>query len=246
MVFLERHLEEFKEVLNNFLDLLDNHITRSDIKWREHGAWLAISNIGALFEHGFDDGVLRQIFKESIIRTETTMHEHPSSKKALNCALDLTMRTSELVLQRQHDKNVLAYVHILLAFLIALVDVRSLDTPVQNEYVHAILYRVPWEQLCSYTSTLANSEEFGSRFKSTSFLWLDGDASPLPEDYKLRGQVWTQTYFPGDWFQGDVIDAEEESLVERASTVRRRAERVLSLMYRLASVSGIISLFPSC
>jgi hypothetical protein len=156
------------------------------------------------------------------------------------------MRTSELVLQRQHDKNVLAYVHILLAFLIALVDVRSLDTPVQNEYVHAILYRVPWEQLCSYTSTLANSEEFGSRFKTTSFLRLDGDASPLPEDYKLRGQVWTQTYFPGDWFQGDVIDAEEESLVEPVLTVRRRAERVLFLMYRLASVSGVVSLFPSC
>ena len=93
---------------------------------------------------------------------------------------------------------------------------------------------------------MANSEEFGSRFKTTSFLRLDGDASPLPEDYKLRGQVWTQTYFPGDWFQGDVIDAEEESLVEHASTVWQRAERVLSLMYRLASVSGVVPLFPSC
>ena len=149
------------------------------------------------------------------------------------------MLTYRIVLQRQYDKNVLAHVHILLAFLVTLADIHSLHASMQNEYVHGILDRVPWLELCSYTSTLANSEEFGSRFKTTSFLQPErGDVGPLPEDYLLRGQVWTQTYFPRNWFQDDEIDAEERS-IEHASTVRRRAERVLSLMYRLASVSTL-------
>ena len=267
IMFLKRQLDDFKAVLNNFLELLDNHITRSGIKWREHGAWLAISNIGALFEHGSNKSVLRQLFNESVVllrresevskpddieaqsfsspptpssNTENTIPEpDPSSKIAINSALDLTMLTYKIVLQRHYDKNVLAHIHILLAFLVTVADVHSLQASMPNEYVHSILDQVPWSELCSYTSTLANSEDFGSRFKTTSFLQPErGDIGPLPEDYLLRGQVWAQNYFPSDWFQDDEIDAEERS-IEHASTVRRRAERVLSLMYRLASVSTI-------
>ena len=267
MIFLNRQLEDFRPVMSNFLRLLDNHIIHSGIKWREHGAWLAISNIGALFEHGNNNSVLRQLFKKEPavhlrresdtsnkpdnIETENLSGRHspapssstdatvpepdPSSKRAFNCSLDLTMHTYKIVLQRRYDKNVLAHVHILLAFLVTLADFHPLRVPIQHQYVHNILNRVPWQELCSYTSTLANSEEFGSRFKTTSFLEPErGDVGPLPEDYLLRGQIWAEAYFPKDWFQDDEIDAEEKS-IEHASTVRRRAERVLSLMYRLAS-----------
>src|SRR5215469_11406905 len=149
------------------------------------------------------------------------------------------MLTFKIVLQRQYDKNILAHIHILLAFLVTLADIHSLHVSMQKTYVDTILNRVPRSELCSYTTTLANSEDFGSRFKTTSFLQPErGDVGPLPEDYLLRGQVWTQSFFPNEWFQDDEIDAEERS-IEHASTVRRRAERVLSLMYRLASVRTV-------
>jgi len=272
MMFLKRQLEDFGAVMSNFLERLDNHIALSAAKWLEQGAWLAISNIGALFEHGSSNAVLRRLFKESIIHprresgtsksdkietrsfssrasptpsssTETTMPEpDPFSKLAFNCALDLTVLTLKLVLRRQDDRNVRLHVHILLALLVTLADIHSLNISNQNEYVHAILTCAPWQELCSYTTTLADSEEFGSRFKTTNFLQPEkGDFGPLPDDYLLRGQIWTQTFFPSDWFQDDEIDAEERS-IEHASTSRRRAERILSLMYRLASVSNAIRL----
>jgi len=200
IIFLKRQLEDFNSVMHNFLELLDNHIMRSGIKWRELGAWLAISNIGALFEHGFNNSVLRRLFKESVVHlcrendaskpdnietqslssrnsptpsssTEAIPEPDPSSKRAFNCSLDLTMLTLKIVLQRQYDKNILAHIHILLAFLVTLADIH---VSMQNPYVDNILNRVPWSELCSYTTTLANSEDFGSRFKTTSFITAAG------------------------------------------------------------------------
>jgi len=186
IIFLKRQLEDFNAVMKNFLELLDNHITRSGSKWREHGAWLAISNIGALFEHGDGSSVLRQLFNESEASkssnietqsptpsssTETTTPEaHLLSNRAFECAIDLTMLTLKLVLQRQNDRNMLAHLHVLLALLVTFADIDSLE----SGHVRVVLNRTPWQELCSYTTTLANSEEFGSRFKTTenTIVWL--------------------------------------------------------------------------
>lgn len=264
MIFLRKQLEDFKAVTSNFLELLDNHISRSGIKWREHGAWLAISNIGALFEHGSNHGVLRRLFEHLALRrrqesegvesenidTQSISSRGPPtpsssidmamfepdlvSQQAFYYALDMTVFTLKLVLQRSTDRNVLPHVHILLALVIVLTDIQSFGLSVQREYVAAILDRMPWEDLSSFATTLANSDEFGSRYETTSFLQPEpGDVGPLPEDYLLRGQVWTQILFPEDWWRDGEIDPEEKQ-IEHASTVRKRGERILNHMYRLA------------
>src|SRR5947208_17136894 len=97
----------------------------------------------------------------------------------------------------------LAHLHVLVALLVTCADIGSLE----SGHVRAVLNRTPWQELCAYTTTLANSEEFGSRFKTTGFLQPEsGDVGPLSEDYLLRGQVWTQNYFPSNWFQDDERD----------------------------------------
>jgi hypothetical protein len=270
MIFLRRQLEDFKAVTSNFLELLDNHISRSGIKWREHGAWLAISNIGALFEHGSGNGVLRRLFEHLALRrrrdsegaesesidtqsissrgpptpsssTDIAMFEpDPLSKQAFYHTLDMTVFTLRLVLLRSTDRNVLPHVQILLALVIVLADIQSFSLSIQREYVTTILDRMPWGDLSSFATTLANSEEFGTRYETTSFLQPEpGDVGPLPEDYLLRGQIWTQALFPDDWWKDGEIDPEEKS-IEHASTVRKRGERVLNHMFRLASLGDWI------
>jgi hypothetical protein len=57
---------------------------------------------------------------------------------------------------------------------------------------------------------------------------------PLPEDFAIRGQIWSQDYFPDGWFENAMVDDEERSL----SSVNgcTRAERILWLGVRIASV----------
>jgi len=264
MIFLRKQLEDFRAVTNNFVELLDNYIQRAGIKWREHGAWLAISNIGALFDHGSQTGVLRQLFeypataKTEVVDSDGADSQSVSSRgpptpasstdmamtdsdalarTAFYHALDMTVLTLKIVLRRTSDRNVLPHIHIVLALLIVLADIKLFSLPVQEEYVHAILGRMPWEDLSAYATMLAGSDEFGSRYETKSFLLPEyGDIGLLPEDYLLRGQLYTQTLYPKDWWKDGEIDPEEKS-IEHASTVRKRGERILHYMYRLAMVS---------
>ena len=71
----------------------------------------------------------------------------------------------------------------------------------------------------------------------------------LPEDKLIRGQVWTQDYFPEGWFRGDNQDEGDEEKEEeegeeeetenfgQSSICYARKDRVLWLAYRLAHVS---------
>jgi len=68
----------------------------------------------------------------------------------------------------------------------------------------------------------------------------------LPEDKLIRGQVWTQDYFPEGWFRGDNQDEGDEEKEEeegeeeetenfgQSSICYARKDRVLWLAYRLA------------
>ncbi|KAK8095234.1 uncharacterized protein PG998_014458 [Apiospora kogelbergensis] len=51
---------------------------------------------------------------------------------------------------------------------------------------------------------------------------------PLPEDFALRGLLWTNGYFPSDWYSNDNID-DDEKYFEVASMADERIERILWL-----------------
>ncbi|KAF1938283.1 hypothetical protein EJ02DRAFT_410659 [Clathrospora elynae] len=149
----------------------------------------------------------------------------------------ITNDTFALVLRRIGDKNVLPHVHIMLAFITAFAS---------STYVSYLLYGTPWAELVAFLNTLVKTEnQFQSEtqkqsenmdtFFATDVFPGDGDRideAPLPEDYIVRGLIWTQDYFPKKWFERE-HDVEERFL-ELASTVKNRTERVLRLGYRLS------------
>lgn len=57
----------------------------------------------------------------------------------------------------------------------------------------------------------------------------------MPEDFVMRGQLYTQWYYPINWFVDPVIDDDERTL-DLPSMVLPRIERILWLGVRIASV----------
>jgi hypothetical protein len=275
VLFGKEHLGQYESLRNAFLEVLDAHIGRVTAKWREQGAYVIIANLGALYDYGtesplrrlFEHGFFRlaqdarsnsQPPKTQALDAQSTSPESAAeipapfptpdlaSQTAYHHALDLTVLTSSLVFKRIGDNNVLPFAHIYLGFLLSLGTLHSFDFQVQGTYVaSSILSAAPWELICSYINTLARSMHPPPHFESVPFIRPEqGDARPLPEDHLIRGQIWSQDYFPGDWFKESEVDDEERS-IEHASTVRVRAERVLWISYRLASVSHASTAFTS-
>jgi hypothetical protein len=152
----------------------------------------------------------------------------------------ITNETFALVLRRIGDKNVLPHVHVMLAFLTAFAS---------NTYVYRLLDNTPWAELIAFLNTLVKTENQiqaqnqGQAQSVDALLATDvfpvqgerGDELPLPEDYLVRGLIWSQDYFPKKWFERE--HDEEERYLELASTVKNRMDRVLRLGYQLSKVS---------
>lgn len=68
---------------------------------------------------------------------------------------------------------------------------------------------------------------------SSTIARSNGGHWPLPEDWIVRGLLWTEKLFPVDWFSND--NDEDKTSLEFPSMTKDRAERVLWLGNNLAS-----------
>jgi hypothetical protein len=260
ILFGKHSAELFEDARFAFQSQLDNHIGRVTAKWKEQGVYIAVTNLAGLFNYGSDDSILRQILllhDQQLIRSASSSsqsdeesrspspsEDHKSSQAlsdsevpaqieslssdfTFSRAYLLTMTTLALVLRRIGDKNVLPHVHVLLSFLSTFASIR---------YVAQFNDHAPWDELVSFLNTLVKSEQCSEKIIPGPVFPVDqADSLPLPEDYLIRGQIWSQWYFPEGWFKRE-HDEEDRSL-ELASTVKLRTERVLHLGYELATVS---------
>jgi hypothetical protein len=235
MIFGKTQLDKVEHTRQEFFELLNAHIEKVTTRWREQGAYIMIINIGSLYDFG-TESPLRRLFDigftktSSSVQTLTPLSDPDfATQTAFRHALTLTFSTATLVLRRKEDKNVLPFVHILVSFLLSLSSIQQHDFRVGDIYVAGSVFEaVPWNELCLFLNYLAKRYE-----SATLILSKKEDPGPLPEDYLIRGQVWSQKTFPEDWFKESELDDGERS-IETASTVQRRVERVLWLAFRLA------------
>jgi len=159
-----------------------------------------------------------------------------------NCACSMTFQTLAIVCGRTNDVNCLSHINLLLTFLLSLATLdrahsdQYSDSPVRT-YVASIFQMVPWEEVTFFMNVLIESfYAYGdSSYEHTGPAAPElGGSGPLPEDYFARGQVWSQSSFPQDWFADE--RSHEERAVEHASTVDCRVKRALWLLTRLARV----------
>ena len=161
---------------------------------------------------------------------------------AFTNAKSIMNKTFALVLRRIGDKNVLPHVHVMLSYLTTLAS---------NEHVSYFLADIPWTELVLFLNTLIRTEnllptqnqrhiqDINALLSADVFPGMGErkDELPLPEDYLVRGLIWSHNYFPVKWFERE--HDEEERYLELASTVRNRIERILRLGFQLAKVSPL-------
>ncbi len=136
-------------------------------------------------------------------------------------------------LRRLGDRNVYPLVHVSIMFLFSLASVNKAMKYVEQD--------VPWGEICSFLNSLAKQDAFTSRVWTKEFPRPENAyGRPLPEDFAMRGRLYTGGFFPETWFSDAMVDDEERSL-ELPSMAAPRAERILWLGARIASVCSTFS-----
>lgn len=120
-------------------------------------------------------------------------------------------------------------VHVMLVFLWSILPAQT-----SMDYIEK---HVPWIEICLFLNHLATKPDAMS-FKVWNNRFPEpgpsgGVGRPLPEDFLIRSQLYTQRYYPEKWFTHAGSD-DEERLLELPSMGVTRVERVLWLGLRIA------------
>jgi len=230
MLFTHTNMDEFRGNIDEFTSLLDSHIGRVTRKFMEQGYQIAVANSVALLGFGSTNSILMKTLMVSDKEADVEMEGYQNSEgmkaqEFFENALRLHNKTVELVLLRIGDPNVLPFVHITLVFLY-----HMSRSPAAMNHLEASF---PWETLAIFLNTLTSTCG-NPRIESEDFpLPEKDDVRPFPEDFAIRGLLWTEHYFPDKWFSNPKID-DEERYLEAASMTDERKERILWLARRLS------------
>ena len=144
-------------------------------------------------------------------------------------ACNLFYKSNEVVFSRIKDKNILPFVHVVLAFLNSLAFV--------HEALLFIEGQVPWK---GSLRSLTLWESLGLLNHNLKALLSHSHTAALvgscrKTSLNMRGLVWAKHYFPSGFFEGQVVD-EDARILELPSHAAPRAERCLWLGIQLAEV----------
>ncbi|KAH8743621.1 hypothetical protein F5883DRAFT_530207 [Diaporthe sp. PMI_573] len=224
---------EYEKAKSQFLSHLDNHIARTTRTWMEPGALIAISNCNAQLEygkteansHGNANVLMTAILPESDRDAfmENSTEDKPTPSPVFNEASEFAQECDTIVSHRYGDPNVLPYLNVRLSFMKFIAANEAAIEHVQKWF--------PWALVALMLNSLSIGFENHQRIEAEEF--LRPSDRPLPEDWSLRGLLWTDKLYPPDWFTSDKVDDDEKTF-ELASMTEQRKERILWLGYQLA------------
>jgi Est1 DNA/RNA binding domain len=204
VLFTHGSIADYDSLMSQFASGLDSHIGRVADKFRVQGAEIAFILCAATL--GF--GNLRGAAFDGRLWFKLTATE---------------------VFRRIGDKNIIPFMHVVLAYLFGLTD---------DAIAAAFMERfIPRKSIVACLNTIDRSDIVNARFEGAEFpQHLMGMHGQLPEDFILRGSIWGQRYFPTGFFEGQEVDEKERAL-ELPIHAALRAERCLWLGVRLGLVS---------
>lgn len=227
-------MAEFGRAKDEFFALIDNHIARTTRGWLESGAFIAVSNCNSLLEYGKTEAnaqgnsniAMMAILPEPDSDTfmEGSNEDKPVPSKIFGEAAKFNQDCDAIVFRRYGDPNILPYLHVRLAFMQFMADKEAAMNHLEGSF--------PWALLVLMLNSLSTHFKHHDRIESNEF--PRSTDRPLPDDWSLRGLLWTEKLFPTDWFHNDKVD-DDEKMFELPSMTEDRKERVLWLGYKLAS-----------
>jgi hypothetical protein len=255
-LIFRRRFNEVEPAVAEYHKLLDPYIFKVSSRFREHGVFMVVSIIGSIFDLGVRNH-LQQLFelanflvndqrvsrraRHNINELNVPVTLTPDSHQAFLFSVSLFHSTIGVVLQQPRDRNTHAFAHIAFCFLLMLASLQQYESSLPLAYVSAakqVIDGVPWQLVSDFLNTISVMEKrFPCRYETPNFVRpAQGDSGILPEDYLVWGNVWTQNYFPANWFQQKDDNTDEERNIELPSTAHVRAERIMNLGYRLSKV----------
>ncbi|THC97440.1 hypothetical protein EYZ11_003089 [Aspergillus tanneri] len=245
--------DRFVRSADNFLSGLDNYVGRVGAAFKIQGVYITSSNLAAMLEYASPDALLPTEFHQEPIpdsRSPEDVYQQASSHWAsVNdpqkvasdfLALNDSQKSSRLVyygscltfhalsvfLDQIGDKNIFPALHLSLAFLWCL---SSTQTGMRcAELV------VPWKKIVTFLNTMFLPLLDMSLVEGDGFP-LSDETKWLPEDFFIRGQVWSQAYYPQSFFEGSPTEDNGRN-IELPSLKISRMYRCLWLGVRLAKV----------
>ncbi|KAK8036660.1 hypothetical protein PG993_008643 [Apiospora rasikravindrae] len=233
LLFTDKTGSEYNTAVANFVDNLDDHISRTTRRWMESGYYIAISNCCALLFWGKDSFIYQTIRpkrpKEEVEQFNTREIPNPSEQrnaKRLEETRHLVEGTYGKIFSRFADPNTLPFLHSTLVFYRFLISYPSAMDLLEATF--------PWKMVSILLNALLSSCREYERIQSSEFPRpVKQLPRPLPEDFALRGLLWADKYFPSDWFSNDKVD-DDEKYLEVASMTDERKERILWLGVSIA------------
>ncbi|KAJ5192357.1 hypothetical protein N7449_008499 [Penicillium cf. viridicatum] len=254
VLFTRGPIERFVFLATEFLSLLQKHIGHLDRQGRQ-SAFITSCNISAVLEYGVAGSITSVFVKkpranfadsytsameewradqscvEIFAADSTTDFAHPALRVLSQLSLlGASLASNTLCVFLDHLEHSVMYptVHIFLAFILCLSlhpsAMRNLET------------RIPWAKLATFLNSLVHPDIDILKIESETFpLFFDGIPQRLSEDFLIRGQSWSQLYYPENFFEAAYIEDEWPS-VEEPSSVMPRTHRCLWVGIRIAKV----------
>jgi hypothetical protein len=249
VLFTKGSINQFIRFGNEFMSHLKNDIGRASAILVKYNVYIASSNYAAIFGYGQRDAILPAMFDQNTIQAMSPLDKYRSAqeywetrssfapaegliaenadfidpKQMLLYASCFAFSTLRISLQPADDERELPYAHFSLAFLWC-----SALNPASMIYIETY---IPWAQIVSFLNTLIRYETDISRIESEEF--PRKSTQKLSEDLVIRGQTWSQSYYPEEFF-------EDTSAIEPASATVSRTQ-CLWLGVRIAAVSLVLN-----
>ncbi|KAH7111778.1 hypothetical protein B0J11DRAFT_447476, partial [Dendryphion nanum] len=222
---------QLNDAILSFRHQLDQRLTQNAAEKEGHGEYISLVNIAGLFGYGLKGSGIDEIISSSQTPAEAAARAWDDT--TFSKAYHVTMVTLEIFLSWPGNHNTLAHVHILLAFLYS-----SACDPCLS----AIIDDAPWASVATFLNKLLKPEHV--RLLNGALLPSCPEESerPLPEDYSMRGQRWSESYLPEKWFSK--AHDMEERFMEYGSTPHSRKERILRIGHCLSAYKRWIIFCP--
>ncbi|EAW12801.1 uncharacterized protein ACLA_012290 [Aspergillus clavatus NRRL 1] len=251
-LFYREPSTRFLKSAKDFLSPLDTHVGRMSAAFKTQGVYISSCNFAGLFEYGQPDALLPAAFHQDGVQQGQSLADiHQAATDMWTPACDLhlveadlmasrnahgssrlifygsylTSQTLSVMLDQIGNKNIYPAVHISLAFLWCLAsNIRGI------QYVEPV---VPWRKIVRFLNTMIRDDTDTRLFEGPDFPAAE-ERKQLPEDFYIRGQIWSQSYYAPHFFDGALTE-DEGRFIEVPSLNVSRLYRCLWLGVRIAT-----------
>ncbi|KAJ5280175.1 DNA/RNA-binding domain E.t1.c1-type [Penicillium angulare] len=247
ILFNQGPQEQFILSANRFLSFLRKEVRRLG-QQRHYGVYMMSCNISAVLQYGQPEVVMELEFSQNKKELVSEVHKMAlgwTSSSASNATSEpttstlafspiaaqgsaLTFHTLTILLDQLSNEQIYPSIHISLAFIWCLAL-----RPIAMQQFEEI---IPWLPIARFLNMLLSSDTDFLNSQNEEFPVCDDGSGnrQLEEDFLIRGQVWSQLYYPEGFFYGAPSE-EDRPATEVQKTIIPRQQRCVWLGVRIAT-----------